>query len=466
MNPFGHISDDGTSLLRETFTGRNHELGLLDQMLDESGGSPAFIVGPAGVGKTTLCRAYELFQNKKYAGTIFCSASQFASPNALIDYIDYQRIRISNQQPSSASNRKRDNRPLLIVDDVDRFSDQEASYLLTLLHSRSPQLVSLCTSRERFRFLEISEIPSLELRLTTLSESEILVLLTSRVELMGGNRTIVARFLKGLNHQGLRPGYLTPQIILQLFNSYMKQGDLSRAVSELLARGVNASNLVILEHEGRLRALPVFQGSPTEIVAPSKQPLYAAPYVLIPHLSAIWRAQLEEFEDLLADMRSNERTFQSFFEAYPHFLQGIAYDRVLAHPSLVRDEGGVLIPDFMLQPLGSSFADILDLKRPGAKLVTSRKDRRHFAHGVHEAIAQVREYREYFENSKYRRTVYERYGITAYRPSTLIVIGRQPESLTEEEMKRIAGDIPAFVQVQTYDDVLRKMRRMVELKEV
>ena len=46
------------------------------------------------------------------------------------------------------------------------------------------------------------------------------------------------------------------------------------------------------------------------------------------------------------------------------------------------------------------------------------------------------------------------------------VIGRQPETVSEEEVKRIAGDIPSFVQVQTYDDIFRKMRQMVELKEV
>ena len=119
----------------------------------------------------------------------------------------------------------------------------------------------------------------------------------------------------------------------------------------------------------------------------------------------------------------------------------------------------------MLQPLGSKFANILDLKRPDAKLVTGRKDRRHFAQGVHEAIAQVREYREYFERSDYRRAVEERYGLTAYRPAALIVIGRQPETVSEEEMKRIEGDAPDFVKVQTYDDVRRTMRRMVELKE-
>lgn len=138
---------------------------------------------------------------------------------------------------------------------------------------------------------------------------------------------------------------------------------------------------------------------------------------------------------------------------------------MVAHPSLIREDDGPLIRDFMLQPLGSSYADILDLKRPDAKLVTGRNDRRRFAQGVHEAIAQVREYREYFERSEYRSTVQERYGLTAYRPAALIVIGRQPETVSEEEMKRIAGDTPQFVEVQTCDDVLRKMRRMVELKE-
>ena len=135
------------------------------------------------------------------------------------------------------------------------------------------------------------------------------------------------------------------------------------------------------------------------------------------------------------------------------------------YPSLLREDEGSLIPDFMLQPLGSDFADILDLKRPDAKVVSGRKDRRRFAQCVHEAIAQVREYREYFEHPDHRRAVQERYGFTAYRPDALIVIGRQPEAVSDEEMKRIAGDIPSFVQIQTYDDVLRKMRQMVELKE-
>jgi hypothetical protein len=459
------LGDVPLGALQSVFAGRDQELRRLDQMLGQSGGSPAFVVGPAGVGKTALCRAFEHFHGKKYSGSVFCSAPQFASPDALIDYIDYQRVQISKQGPFPQGFRNRDGRALLIVDDVDRFSDQEAAYLLTHLHSRSPDLVSLCTSRERFRFLEISEIPSLELILAPLPKSALVALVTNYVAAAGVDRKCVEQFLSAFERQGLQPERLTPRVVLHLFNSYLMRGDLSRAIAELSRRGIDASNIVILEHEGRLRALPVFQGPPAGIIAPSEPPVYAAPYIVIPHLRAIWRTQLEEFEVLLADLKSNERTFQSFFERNPHFLRGVEYSRVLAHPSLIREDGSALIPDFLLQPLGTNFADILDLKRPDAKLVTSRKDRRHFAQGVHEAIAQVREYREYFERSEYRRAVQERYGLTSYRPSTLIVIGRQPESVTEEEMKRIAGDVPNFVQVQTYDDVLRRMRRMVELKE-
>jgi len=382
----------------------------------------------------------------------------------MLDYIDYNRVKVAEQGPYPNADGIRDTRPLLIVDDVDRFSDAEASYLFTMLLSRAPYLVSLCASRQRFRFLEVAEIPSLELRLGPLPQNDLFALLANYVTAAGGDRNTVGHFLTAFNSHGLRPEYLTPRIVLQLLNSYMHEGDLGRAIAEFASR-VSVSNIAIVEHEGRPRALPVLQGPPAGIVAPQQTPLYAAPYIVIPHLAAIWRNQLEEFEELLDDAKSNENSFQLFFERHPHFLKGVDYSRVLAHPSLIREDDGSLIPDFMLQPLGSDFADILDLKRPDAKVVTGRKDRRRFAQSVHEAIAQVREYREYFEHSDHRRAVQERYGFTAYRPDALIVIGRQPEAVSEEEMKRIAGDIPSFVQIQTYDDVLRKMRQLVELKE-
>jgi len=463
-DPVASLFGSSPETVTPFFVGRQRELQLLDQMLAHSGGSPAFLVGPAGIGKTALCRAYLQLHSAAYSGSLFCSAAQFSSPDALVNYIDYEGGQMSRQRALSAHD-KYDSRPLLVVDDVDRFTEQEASYLLTLLHSRAANFVSLCTSRDRFRFLEIAEIPSLELRVGPLPKADLVALLSSRFSPGSDRHKVVEQFLSSFQQRAPLLEYLTPRVVLHLFQSYMIRGDLSQSIAELSAREVSASNIVIFEHEGRLRAFPVLQGTLAGIIAPSKPPIWAAPYIVVPHLGAIWRTQLEEFEELIANAASSEKAFQSFFEKNPHFLKGIAYNRVLAHPSLIREGDGDLIPDFMLQPIGSNFADILDLKRPDASLVTGRKNRRRFAQGVHEAIAQVCEYREYFERPEHRRAVEQRYGLTAYRPSGLIVIGRQPESMTEEQMKRIAGDVPSFIQVQTYDDILRKMRRMVELKE-
>lgn len=86
-------------MLHSVFAGRDRELRLLDQMLSESGGSPAFLVGLAGVGKTSLCLAYQQTRRDRYSGSLYCAAPQFASPDALLDYIDYQRIQIAGQGP-------------------------------------------------------------------------------------------------------------------------------------------------------------------------------------------------------------------------------------------------------------------------------------------------------------------------------------------------------------------------------
>ena len=249
-------NDMATTTLQSVFAGRDRELRLLDQMLSDSGGSPAFLVGFAGVGKTALCLAYQHSRRDRYSGSIYCAAARFASADAMLDYIDYERAQVAGQGPYPNTDGRRDTRPLLIVDDVDRFSDPEASYLFTMLHSRSPYLVSLCASRQRFRFLEIAEIPSLELRLGPLPQNDLFALLANYVTAVGGDRDTVGHFLTAFNRHGLRPEYLTPRVVLQLLNSYVHEGDLGRAIAEFASR-VSVSNIAIVEHEGRQRALPV-----------------------------------------------------------------------------------------------------------------------------------------------------------------------------------------------------------------
>src|SRR5262249_40275511 len=125
-----------------------------------------------------------------------------------------------------------------------------------------------------------------------------------------------------------------------------------------------------------------------------------------------------------------------------------------------RDGTGPLIPDFMLEPSGG-FADVLDLKRPSASLVTGRRDRLHQTAPVTEAIAQVREYRAYFDDPVHRDALHERYGLQAYRPTVAVIIGRDPGPGRDPlELQRIWDELPGHVRIMTYDQLLRQVRRL------
>ena len=120
-------------------------------------------------------------------------------------------------------------------------------------------------------------------------------------------------------------------------------------------------------------------------------------------------------------------------------------------------------PDFFLQPLGSQYADILELKLPTRKLIVGIRDRLHFSSSVNKAVAQVREYRDYFEDSKRRRLVADKYGLTAYRPSVAVIIGRTPEYLGEEKLRQILESTPGYTKIITYDQLFSRMRRLVDM---
>ena len=114
----------------------------------------------------------------------------------------------------------------------------------------------------------------------------------------------------------------------------------------------------------------------------------------------------------------------------------------------------------MLEPR-DGFADVLDLKLPGVNLVTGRNDRVHPTAHVTEAIAQVREYRAYFEDRAHREDVKNRYGLKAYRPAVAILIGRDPGPGRDPfELRRIWDELPPRVELMTYDELLQRVRRL------
>lgn len=82
---------------------------------------------------------------------------------------------------------------------------------------------------------------------------------------------------------------------------------------------------------------------------------------------------------------------------------GSDYRRLHSQIVLVNDTGNEMIPDFFAERIGTTFADIIELKKPSARIVSGVKSRRGLCAVLTRALNQVHEYRNYFDNPANRR---------------------------------------------------------------
>jgi hypothetical protein len=259
----------------------------------------------------------------------------------------------------------------------------------------------------------------------------------------------------------------TIQAVITLLQSQALPPALERALrsavqNRLAGDGALAPDITFMpDRNGRIRVIPSTGLESTGLEITSGHSITAIPRVVYRATRGFWLPEATELEKLINEVTVRERDLQEFFERHPHLLAGASYDKVVAHPILARDQDGPLIPDFMLEPAGGGFADIMDLKLPRVRLVAGRSDRLRLTAHVAEAIAQVREYRAYFEDSAQRQAVQDRYGLQAYRPTAAVLIGRDPGPGPDKfELKRLLDELPGHVKLITYDDLLRQVRNL------
>jgi len=242
-------------------------------------------------------------------------------------------------------------------------------------------------------------------------------------------------------------------------------------------KGSQASNVVIIQNQseeiinenecfgiglfdGKIRIVSLNQDGQYKFVDGTEK-LHSILYVATVEALALKEA-VEELEYLLNDPKSTEFTFQDFFERYPNLILNDEYKEAHSHIVLNNDKG-TLIPDFLLEPIDQSkLCDILDLKLPKAKLFVLKKSRMRYSSAVTEACAQLREYNMFFDDEKNRERIKQEYGLSAYKPKMIVIIGRRGD-VDPLVCKRIESDLPQLI-LKTYDDVLRvaehKLKRM------
>lgn len=453
-NIYDHLSSD----ILDLFVGRRAELDILNSWGKE-GKSPLFIIGNPGVGKTTLAYTYAHFSKDFYKKQMNIKARQLESPGALQPLVNRMINGLSNAPV------------LVIIDGLDEIpsGEENVQKLIFSVYNSPSNIRWLITSRSfslhhSFSSNEILRSYSPRfLHLAGFNQQEVEELLTKRLRRVPKSNNIVPDFLRKEASLRLHGNPLLINLALEL-----NANDLHKVMLTLKnVINENFTNILLMFQEDHISALPTSQLPLQKIITPSNEILTAFPYVYLSKVNSFWRSQLEDFERLLNDKDSKESHFQNFFERNPEFLMGLKYDHILAQPVLERTPNeGNLIPDFFLAPIGKSYADILDLKLPKEKLIVGKKDRKRWSSSIHEAIAQIREYRDFFENPIRRGKVRERYGLTAYRPKAIVVIGRDTSEFPEEKLKQIEETTPNFVKITTYDQLLIQMKRFVDYQSI
>lgn len=175
----------------------------------------------------------------------------------------------------------------------------------------------------------------------------------------------------------------------------------------------------------------------------------------------VYHDAVEELESLINQKNVREQALHDFFERYPEFILSDEYKAAHSKIALELDTNDLLIPDFVLEPIGQNkLCDLLELKLPGTRVEVLQDRRERFAAAVLEACAQLRTYRDYFEEKGHRDRFRSKYGLEAFRPRMYVIIGRRGV-IDPVEWRRIEDDLPKL-SVITYDDILERAKRTLD----
>ena len=203
-----------------------------------------------------------------------------------------------------------------------------------------------------------------------------------------------------------------------------------------------------------ISCVPYHSGAVHEIEMPAGRDLIVGRPGIIGQITrCVFSDEIRMLEGLLNDQHTKERDLQRFFEQHPSFLRGLNYKNIYPQLVLQRDDGSQLKPDFILEPFEGGWCDILDIKLPKQKIIVGRGDRKALASGIHEVVAQLREYAAYFEERKHRTYVQEKYGLRVYKPRLVALVGRDLAQMSSPQLRRAMTHYENC-QILTFDDLI------------
>ena len=173
--------------------------------------------------------------------------------------------------------------------------------------------------------------------------------------------------------------------------------------------------------------------------------------------------EVELFEALINRSETGEPELQRFLEDNPHFLGDIRMSLPLSQVHLESHSGKLLVPDFIVKPIVAIQRDsnwqVLDLKKPSAKLLAGPTRHTRLSHEVMQAICQLRNYGDYFRNHENTQRVEQLLGHCLKYPRLAVLIGRL-HGCDVEALEKAQSREPD-VRIVTYDEILERQQRLL-----
>jgi (E)-4-hydroxy-3-methyl-but-2-enyl pyrophosphate reductase len=176
-----------------------------------------------------------------------------------------------------------------------------------------------------------------------------------------------------------------------------------------------------------------------------------------------WENILKELEEIINDPQTKEIDLQLFFEKYPELLKGDDYNIVIPQACIIPDNAEIQEKpwraDYVLSPIDqTNFCKILEIKKPQQKMIRKEKSgHQRFIALLWEAINQLRDYAEAFNNKETRARFQETYEINVFKPDLQLIIGRKWDMKFIEPMLKLQKQ--SHVKIDDWDTHLEKLRR-------
>ncbi len=178
--------------------------------------------------------------------------------------------------------------------------------------------------------------------------------------------------------------------------------------------------------------------------------------------------KVEELKNVLIELKNKinndvgEIEIEKFIDSNKWILEkGIGCQKYFSQISIPKDllydaDGGIKPDKYMMNNDG--YCDILDLKKPSAKLIVIKNNRSHQSSSLTEAEAQIDKYIDFSREPKVRDYLLT-LNIKITKPDGIVLIGRTPKEYLKEWI-----DIKKRLQIKvyTYDDLVNNLDNLID----